>query len=352
MKQVIITAPFEYDIIDVPIPQPGKGEVLVKMKAAGVCGSDIHLFLGENPQAVYPRVPGHENTGVIAAVGEGVTSYQAGDHVVVDLVVACGECPQCKKGRRNVCRTVKARGAATDGGWREYFVVPEHEVYPIAKTVPFRDAALVEPFAIGGHCTKRAAVTQDDLVLILGTGSIGAIILQTCKQIGCRVICADINQSCLERAKTYGADHIIHTGEQDLLTAVQELTGGAGADVIFDAACFPGSVEMLLQPGIPANGARIVPLGFCTDIEKITQAMINGRELSIIGTRMSAGQFEPTIDKMERHQFQLDGIVSHYIPFSEIGRVFEYMQHPPADIKKMVILFDDDSNTTEKEQPC
>jgi len=341
MKQVIITAPFEYDIVDVPIPEPQKGEVLVKMKAAGVCGSDIHLFLGENPQAVFPRIPGHENAGMIAGVGEGVTKFREGDHVVVDLVVACGECPQCKKGRRNVCRTVKARGAATDGGWREYFTVPENEVYKISQTVPFRDAVLAEPFAIGGHCTGRADVKPEDLVLVLGTGSIGAIILQTCKQIGCQVICADINENCLNRAKEYGADYAINTKQENLPEAVQRITDGAGVDVVFDAACFPGSLTMLMQPGIAANGARVVPLGFCTNAEEITQAMINGRELTVIGTRMSTGQFEPTIKKIENNEYHIEGLVSHYIPFDQVGKVFEFMKNPPEDIKKMVILFDE-----------
>lgn len=340
MKQVSITAPLKYEVQEVPIPRPEAGQVLVKMKAAGVCGSDIHLFLGENPQAVFPRIPGHENAGVIAEIGEGVTRVQTGDHVVVDLVVACGKCPQCRSGRRNVCRTVKARGASIDGGFREYFVVPEHEVYKISKNIPFRDAALVEPFAIGGHCTKRAGVTASDLVLILGAGSIGAVILQTCRQLGCRVICADVNESSLERAKQYGADFLIHTGKENLLEKVQEITDGAGADVVFDAACYPGSVTMLMQPGILANGARLVPLGFCTEYEKITQAMINGRELSMIGSRMSAGQFEPTIKKMESHQLKLEGMVSHYIPFDQIGQVFENIQNPPPDIKKMVIVFE------------
>ena len=111
-------------------------------------------------------------------------------------------------------------------------------------------------------------------------------------------------------------------------------------DVIFDSACYPGSLTALLEMGIPANGATIVPMGFCTAQEGITQAMINNRELSIIGTRMSCNQFQPTIERFARHEFQLDGMVSHYIPFSQVEQVFENIIHPPKDMKKMVILFD------------
>lgn len=341
MKQVVVTKPLEYAIEEVPVPKPKAGEVLIKMKAAGVCGSDYHNYLGENPQLIYPRILGHENAGVIEEVGEGVTGFKIGDHVVVDLVVACGECPQCKSGRRNICRTVKARGAAIDGGWREYFCVPAHEVFSVPKDMPFWQAALAEPFAIGGHSTKRAQVTADDVVLVFGTGTIGAIILQTCKAIGSKVICADVVDSLLERALAYGADAVINNAKEDLVQRVQELTDGNGVDVVFDAACFPGSFATVMQLGIPTNGARIVPLGFCKVEEPITQAMINGRELSVIGTRMSTGQFEPTIEKLANNQLNVEGIVSHKIPFSQIGQVFENIAHPPKDLKKMVILFDE-----------
>ena len=342
MKEVVIIGPKQYEIREVPVPAPGNNEVLVQMKAAGVCGSDIHQFLGENPNTMFPRIPGHENVGIVVACGADVKNIKVGDHVVVDLVVACGECPQCKKGRRHVCRTVKARGAAIDGGWREYFAGPEHEVYLLPQDMPFKDAALIEPFAIGGHCTTRAGIQGGESVLVLGSGTIGAVILQTLKLKGCRVICADINDDSLARAQKYGADAVVNTKKENLKDAVQKFTDGAGVDVIFDSACYPGSLTAVLEMGIPANGATVVPMGFCTAQEGITQAMINTRELSIIGTRMSCNQFQPTIERFAKHEYQLDGMVSHYIPFSQVGQVFENIIHPPKNMKKMVIVFDEE----------
>ena len=342
MKEVVITGPKQYEIREVPVPVPGNNEVLVQMKAAGVCGSDIHQFLGENPNTMFPRIPGHENVGIVVACGADVKNIKVGDHVVVDLVVACGECPQCKKGRRNVCRTVKARGAAIDGGWREYFAVPEHEVYLLPQDMPFKDAALIEPFAIGGHCTTRAGIQGGESVLVLGSGTIGAVILQTLKLKGCRVICADINDDSLARAQKYGADAVVNTKKENLKDAVQKFTDGAGVDVIFDSACYPGSLTAVLEMGIPANGATVVPMGFCTAQEGITQAMINTRELSIIGTRMSCNQFQPTIERFAKHEYQLDGMVSHYIPFSQVGQVFENIIHPPKQINTRVSVLDEE----------
>lgn len=341
MKQVVITGPKKFVVEEVEIPKPKDNEILIQMKAAGVCGSDMHLYLGENPNAVYPRIPGHENIGIVKEIGRDVSKVRVGDHVVIDLVVACGECKQCLSKRYNVCQSVKARGAATDGGWREFFTVPEHEAHLISEDISFKDGALVEPYAIGQHCTKRARVVSDDFVFVFGSGSIGAIILQTCKLKGCKVICADISDDALERAKDYGADFTINSRKEDIVSEIQRITNGVGVDVVFDAACFPGSLALLMKNGILASGGRIVPLGFSTESENISQAMINIRELEIIGSRMSTGQFEPTIKLFENEAFNFDGMVSHYIPFSKIEEVFENIENPPENMRKMVILFDE-----------
>ena len=223
---------------------------------------------------------------------------------------------------------------------REYFTAPALEVYKISDSVSWEDAALVEPYAIGAHSTTRGRVTEDDVVFILGTGTIGSIILQTCKAKGCKtVICCDIDKESLERAKNYGADYTINSKEEKVVEKIQEITNGKGVTIAFDAACFPGSLTMCMEPGIICNAGRMVPLGFSTAKEEITQAMINQRELDVIGTRMSCFQFEPTIKRMENHEFETRGIATKFIPFNEVEKVFYYMDHPDASSKKMVIIF-------------
>lgn len=342
MKEIVIAEPRKPEIRVVPIPKlESEDYVLVKMKAAGVCGSDHHLYHGSNPCSTYPRIPGHENAGIIAELGKNVTNIKLGDHVIVDLLSSCGHCYQCTHGRKNVCENVKVRGSGVDGGWREYFTAPAKEVYKIADSVDWKDAALVEPYAIGAHCTKRGCVVQDDVVFILGTGTIGSIILQTCKAIGCKtIICCDISDSSLERARGYGADYVINSRRDDIVTKIQQITEGHGCTVAFDSACFPGSLTLCMQPGILCNAGRMVPMGFCTAPEEITQAMINQRELSVIGSRMSQDAFQPTIKRMERGEYQTEGIATTFIPFREVNRVFELMEHPTDEAKKMVILFD------------
>lgn len=340
MKEVVITKPHEYEVREVPIPKiETSHDVLIQMKAAGVCGSDVHLFHGSNPCSTYPRVPGHENVGVIVKVGSKVTKVKVGDHVAIDLLITCGECYQCKIGRENVCENVKVRGSSVDGGFREFLTAPEDDVYIIPNEISFRDAVLIEPLAIGAHCTKRGRLVPEDVVFILGTGPIGSIILQTCKNMGCTVICCDINENTLERAKKYGADFCINSTKEDMVQKVQEFTSGKGVTIAFDSACFPGSLASLFAEGLVRNAGRIVSLGFSTAFEPISQAMIDQRELDLIGSRMSCHQFEPVIKKLAHHEFHLDGLVTTFINFSEIDKMFYYLANPNPEVKKMVVLF-------------
>lgn len=340
MKSCVITSPFHYEIREVPIPEPGDNEVLIQMKAAGVCGSDLHIYKGENPLSTYPLVPGHENAGIVAKIGKNVTNVQPGDHVVVDLVITCGTCWQCTHGRENVCEHVLVRGSGTDGGWREYFTAPQDDVYKIDSSIPWKNAALIEPIAIGAHCTKRGRVQPDDVVFILGTGTIGTIILQACKVIGATVICCDIDDQSLERAKKFGADYIINSKRQDIIQEVQKITNGHGCTIAYDSACFPGSLTQIMQYGIVCNAGRVVPMGFCDKPENISQADINKRELDIIGSRMSAYQFQPVAQNMAEGKYQLEGLATTFVPFSQIEKVFQNMEHPDPAVKKTVILFD------------
>lgn len=342
MKEVVVEEPHKAEVREGPVPElSGENEVLIQMKSAGVCGSDHHIYHGLNPCSTYPRIPGHENAGVVVKAGSAVTNVKVGDHVIVDLISTCGTCYQCRIGRKNVCEHVRVRGSGADGGWREYFTAPASEVYKIDDSVDWKDAALVEPYAIGAHCTDRARIVPEDVVFILGAGTIGSIILQTCKAKGCQmVICCDIDDVSLQRAKEYGADHVINSKTEDVVKRVAEITHNHGVTVAFDSACFPGSLTMCMQPGILCNAGRMVPLGFSTAKEEITQAMINQRELDVIGSRMSCFQFEPTIQRMENGEFNTKGIATMFIPFSEIDKVFYYMDHPCTESKKMVILFD------------
>ena len=238
MKECWVTKPLHFEMRETEIPEPKDNEVQIKMMAAGVCGSDIHIYKGENPNSRYPLIPGHENVGLVTKVGADCKNIKVGDHVVIDYVIRCGECYQCKHGRGNVCEHVLVRGSGTNGGWREYWCVEEPYVYKIDDSIPWKDAALIEPLTIGEHSTSRAGVCEDDVVFILGTGTIGTIIAQACKLKGAKtVICCDISDSSLERSKQFGADYTVNSKTQDIVAEVQKITNGhgRGAELLMDA---------------------------------------------------------------------------------------------------------------------
>ena len=145
MKEVVVIEPHKVEVREVPVPEPAnEDEVLIQMKSAGVCGSDHHIYHGLNPCSTYPRIPGHENAGIVVRAGANVTNVKVGDHVIVDLISTCGTCYQCTHGRKNVCEHVKVRGSGADGGWREYFTAPAKEVYKISDSVSWEDAVMGE----------------------------------------------------------------------------------------------------------------------------------------------------------------------------------------------------------------
>lgn len=341
MKACMVTEPFHYEIREVPIPEPKDNEVQVKMMAAGVCGSDMHIFKGENPLSKYPLILGHENVGIVSKTGKDCKTIKVGDHVVIDYVMKCGTCYQCKNGRGNVCEHVLVRGSGTDGGWREYFCVEEKDVYKISDSIPWKDAALIEPLTIGEHSTNRARIVQGDVVFILGTGTIGTIVAQACKIKGASaVICCDINDESLERSKKFGADYTINSKKENIAERVAEITDGHGCTVAFDSACFPGSLSLIVKEPIVCNAGRIVPMGFSAAAETISQADINKREIDIIGTRMSLNQWTPTAQKMADGAYHMEGLATTFVKFGEIEKVFENIVNPDPAVKKTVILFD------------
>ena len=341
MRSVLVTKPFHYEIIESEIPGSlADNEVLVRLRAVGVCGSDIHTFRGENAMARYPIILGHENAGEVVRTGAGVSRFRPGDRVVVEQIEYCGECYPCSIGSNNVCENLRVRGATLDGGFREYLVCKEKSLYALPDGVSYVEGAMVEPFTIGAQCVAAVNICREDTVLIFGGGTIGSTILQTCAAIGAKTLVADIDRDNLERAKRYGADVCLMTKNGDLAQLVGAHTDGKGVTVAVDAVGFPGSVAQLLAPGVVRNAGRVLCLGFCTQPEGLSQAMLTGRNITLHSSRLQAGKYPQVIRGFAEKRFNLDGLVTNVIPFKRIEQVFEQMISPVPSVKKMVITFD------------
>lgn len=205
---------------------PEADEVLIQVKAVGICGTDIHIFNGERTDVEYPRVMGHELSGIVVETGKDVANVKAGDHVVLDPVMACGTCRTCKRGHENVCESVKCFGVQMDGGFQDYIRVPAKQVYAVSEQIPFEEAAVAEPFSVAANILSRAEVAAGDRVAVIGAGTIGLCIVQGAKSIGAGVLAMDISDRKLEKAKEFGADACVNTKDTAFSSAVEAFAPG------------------------------------------------------------------------------------------------------------------------------
>ena len=340
MKVIQVNKPGEMVITEKSAPAaPGSGEATVRIKAAGICGSDVHIFHGKNPFATYPRILGHEAVGEVTQVGAGVKNVNIGDHVAIDNVISCGQCYACKSGRHNVCRAVKVFGVHTDGLFAEFVNISADLLYVLPKDLSWELAATIEPFAIAAESVDRGAVTAKDSVLICGAGPIGLVILQAVKSIGAKVIIMDVVDSRLEKAKKMGADVIVNTKTQDLEKAIMDFTGGEGVNVALEATGVIPVLEQIIAKLISPAG-RVVVLGFPTEPAKIAPADIMKRELDIKGSRLNNKKFGEVVRWFAEKKVDPAGLVSHVLPFTEVERGMELFDKHPDEVCKIILKFE------------
>lgn len=338
MKAIQIIKPGELKLIDMDKPViTKKDNVLIKMKAAGICGSDMGIYRGTNAAATYPRVIGHEMVGVVEEVGEGVASLKPGDRVIVDQVVSCGHCYACRKGRGNVCGNLQVRGVHIDGGYREYIAVPEQDCYLLPDTLSDVEAVMIEPTTIAIQSCSRAGLCEEDVLLILGCGALGSTILKIARLSGAKIVVADIVQDKLEEALDNGADYVINISKEDLAERMRELTGGYGATVSIDAACTKDSLLALME--VTGNAGRVITMGFSVAPTEVNQFVITSKELDVRGSRLQNKKFQAAIDLIREGRLDLSGTVSHTFPLEKAQEAFDFMNSKDPSIRKVVLTF-------------
>lgn len=338
MKAIRVPEPHKLEITEIPRPAPGPGEVLVRVRAAGICGSDVHIYHGTNPLARYPRIVGHEFGGEVVALGAGTKGLAVGTHVAVDPVVSCGKCYACSVGRPNVCSDLEVFGVHRDGGFAEYVAVPAANVHEIPADWPWERASLVEPFTIAANVLDRVACTGQDRVLVYGAGPIGLVILQAAKRLGAEVMITDIQESRLELARSMGADVTIHSRQKTVRQAVMEWTDGLGVPVVIDAVGLPGLFQEALELACPAG--RVGVLGFSKDAAPVQQFEITRKELTIVGSRLNRNRFPEVIDWFAKEEVRPELLVSHRFRFSEVHQAMRLIEETPQDTCKVVLSFD------------
>ena len=237
MLQQVMTEPGKIIFREIEKPQPKAGEVLVKIMNIGVCGSDIHVYHGKHPFTKYPVTQGHEVSGLVEALGEGVDQFTIGQKVTIQPQVVCGECYPCRHGKYNLCEKLKVMGFQTTGTASEYFAVDAKKVTPLPEDMTLEEGAMIEPLAVAVHAVRRAGDVEGKDICVLGAGPIGNLTAQVAKGLGARkVMITDISDIRLAKAKEVGIDICVNTKDNDFATAFVETFGPDKADVIYDCA--------------------------------------------------------------------------------------------------------------------
>ncbi len=336
MKGLLIRKPGEIEVADLAEPSAGKGEVLIRLKYVGFCGSDLNTFLGRNPMVRYPRVPGHEISAEIFECGPDVPEkFQTGTAVTVVPYSSCGNCPSCKKGRAYACQFNQTLGIQRDGAMQEYLAVPWQKIL-LAPSLSDRELALVEPLTVGFHAIGRAGAGRADTIVVLGCGMIGAGAIVGAAARGANVIAVDIDDHKLLLAKKLGARFLVNSMESDLHQILSELTGGEGPDVVVEAAGTPVTYRAAVDE--VAFAGKVVCIGYASQEVSFATKLFVQKELDILGSRnASADDFRAVISYLEKGHFPLREMVTREIGFGEAKGAVKEWADDPGKVMKILI---------------
>lgn len=341
MKKLVVKAPYQMEFEEAPIPQiETDTQALVKVKAVGICGSDIKIYHGKNTFATYPRVLGHEAVGEVVKIGKGVTRLKPGDRVVLEPIVFCGKCYACRHQRGNVCRHLQIRGINIDGGYQEYIVAEEEKLHVFPATIGWREAVMMEPYTLGAQVAARSGVRPDDVVFISGLGPAGQVVLDTFFTLGVKkIIVSDMIAKRLELARELGAI-TINAREEDVEARLKELTDGEGPNVTIDCAGLPQTFEQALR--VTSQAGVVVPMGYTDTPASVPTVLIGRKELNVVGSRLESHKFPGVIADFEKHLPQIKRLISHTYPFSRAQEAMEMAQSGRDDLGKVVILLEEE----------
>jgi L-gulonate 5-dehydrogenase len=337
MRATIIEAPYKMTVGRWDNPIPAEGEVLIKVKAAGVCAGDLYFYTGKNPYARYPQVCGHEIAGEVAELGKGVKGFKPGDRVVVEPYVGCGTCYPCRIGKPNCCAKLEIIGVHRAGGYAEYMVAPAVKVHKFPDKLNFTLASFVEPIGIGVQACRRAQLQADESVLVLGCGPIGLSIIEVARAHGAQVTAVDMMQSRLDAAEKLGAKAI--RADDGFRQTILDQTKGEGPPVIIEATGNPQAIEQAVD--LIASGGRIVVVGLVKEGIGVNLPGLNftRKEMTILGSRGSEKCFPESIDLLTRGAITYPQFASEYSMW-EGPKVFSDITERPGAVHKAVLLAD------------
>ncbi|WP_245881405.1 zinc-binding alcohol dehydrogenase family protein [Thalassospira marina] len=344
MKAICITAPDDITLTRRDKPVPAAGEIRVKLHYVGYCGSDLSSYQGRNPMVGFPRVPGHELSGVIDALGTGVSgNFAIGQRVTILPYFNCGTCFACRQNRPNACLNNQTMGVQREGAMAEFCCVPQAHVIPV-HNLSQRDTALIEPLAIGFHAVERARIQPGENVAVLGVGMIGLGIVLAAQRKGAHVIAVDISAHKLEIARQLGARETINGTNEDVTTRLSALTGGDGPSVLLEAAGSPHTFRQAVDAA--SQCARVVYVGYTKVPVEFETRLFVSKEIEILGSRgATRDDFETVTRFLEDNPACADIIISRIVSIDQADQAMrDWAANPGAITKILVSLLDPENN--------
>ncbi|MEO3988734.1 Zn-dependent oxidoreductase [Pseudocitrobacter cyperus] len=336
MASVVIEKPGVMRRQETECQPPEAGEVCIQVEYAGICGSDLHIYHGANPFAVYPRVVGHEFVGKIVAVGEGVDPGRKGERVAVDPVISCGHCYPCSIKRPNVCENLVVLGVHRDGGFADFVCVPATNAWPVPRSIPAEIAVTIEPYSVAANVTQRTGVYPNDVALVYGAGPAGMTIIDVLRHVWqVPVIVIDKNEQRLEKAQRCGANWVFNNSHGSVAEFLQQQK--LLPTLIIDVVCHPSILEEAVTLISPAG--RIGLLGFSASPSSVIQQELTRRELTLYSSRLNCRMFSTVIKWMEQELIHPKNIISHVFDIQDIDSAMHLADSKADGVCKVLLKF-------------
>ncbi len=341
MKALVLTRHNHLECLDVPEPSIAPEDVLVAVKACGICGSDVHGMDGSTGRRLPPIIMGHEAAGVIADLGSRVTGWKAGDRVTFDSTISCGNCHFCRRGRINLCECRRVLGVSCaefrrDGAFAQYVAVPQNILYRLPTGLSFEHAAMVEPVSIAVHGVGRAGLRLGDTAVVVGSGMIGLLVVQALRAAGCgRVFAVDVEPKRLELACRLGADEGFSPNQADVPAELARRTDGRGADLAIEAVGL-GETVALAVAAVRKGGSIALIGNLSPKVDLPLQAVVT-RELTLYGSCASSGEYPACLDLIARGAIQVEPLISGYGTLDDAPAWFDRLYRREEGLMKVIL---------------
>jgi len=341
MKALVLKEYRRFAVEDFATPVLQPDEVLVRVRACGICGSDVHGMDGSSGRRIPPIIMGHEAAGEISEVGGGVKNWKAGDRVTFDSTVYCGECWFCQRGKINLCDHRRVLGVSCGdyrrhGAFAEFVAVPQRILYRLPDNLSFEQAAMVEAVSVAVHAVKRTPLADETVALVVGTGMIGLLVVQALRAAGCQhVIAIDLEENKLSLAKKLGATHAIKADDAALSEKIRALSGGRGADAAFEVVGLPATVKTTIE-SVRKGGSITLVGNLKPQVDLPLQAVVT-RELTLIGTCASAGEYPECLKLIASGKINVTEFISATPPLAEGAQWFERLYAGEKGLIKVLL---------------